>query len=72
MKMIALGPDRVAGTTDDVISPFITSGLVVLIESELLEDVIELAHSTIAICAAHQVIQVAHCPSASVCSRLLL
>jgi hypothetical protein len=44
IKMIARGPDGIPGTADDVIPHFVTVGLTALIESEMLEDVIELAH----------------------------
>ena len=47
MKMIAAGPDGVPGTDDDVIPPIVTAGLGALIESEVLEDVIELAHDAL-------------------------
>lgn len=45
IQTIARGPDGISGTADDVIPPFVLAGLVALIESELLGDVIDLAHS---------------------------
>ena len=45
IKMVAAGPDGLPGTADDLIPPFVTAGLGALIESELLEDVADLAHA---------------------------
>jgi len=44
IELIAHGPDGIAGTTDDILPPIVVSGLKALIESQMLEAVIDLAH----------------------------
>lgn len=47
LERIAHGPDGIPGTSDDILPPLVVHGLKVLIESEMIGDLIDLAHTAI-------------------------
>lgn len=46
-KIICIGKDGIIGTEDDLFQPIMINGLNVLLNSGLIDDVIDLAHSAV-------------------------